>query len=137
MSEHEISDDPTRLDRAVVHGFLTTEAYWHRWRTPADIDAQIAGSWRVVGAYDRVTGAQVGFARAVSDGVALGYLADVFVVPAARGRGVGKALVRALVEEGAGAGMRWLLHTADAHDLYRSFGFQEPDATYLERPIRR
>jgi hypothetical protein len=39
-----------------------------------------------------------------------------------------------MVEEGPGRGFRWMLHTADAHDLYRELGFAEPDGTYLERP---
>ena len=46
----------------------------------------------VVGAY-RPTGELVGFARAVSDGVTFGYLADVFVLSSARGAGLGVALV--------------------------------------------
>lgn len=134
MSEYDLDADPTRLDRAVIYGFLSTEAYWARWRTRAHVDAQIDGAWRVVGAYERATGAQVGFARAISDGVSLAYLADVFVLPSARGRGLGKALVRTMVEEGPGAHFRWLLHTADAHSLYAGFGFAAPDATALERP---
>jgi hypothetical protein len=42
-----------------------------------------------------------------------------------------------MVDEGPGAAFRWLLHTADAHDLYRSYGFTEPDVTMLERRARR
>jgi len=47
---------------------------------------------------------------------------------------LGKALVQAMIDDGPGAGFRWMLHTADAHELYRRFGFREPDVTYLERP---
>lgn len=131
--DYQLDDDPTRIDLDVVWQFMSTHAYWGRWRDRATIERQLAGSWRVLGAYD-TAGAMVGFARAVSDGVALAYLADVFVVDAARGHGVGKALVKALVEDGPGADFRWMLHTADAHELYRRFGFTEPDVTYLERP---
>jgi len=45
-----------------------------------------------------------GFARAVSDGVAYAYLADVFVVNGARGRGLGTALVETMIDHGPGAG---------------------------------
>jgi GNAT superfamily N-acetyltransferase len=79
----------------------------------------------------------VGFARAVSDGVALAYLADVYVEPTVRGRGLGVALVRFMVDGGPGAAFRWSLHTRDAHDLYARFGFAPPDGTYLERPATR
>jgi GNAT superfamily N-acetyltransferase len=69
----------------------------------------------------------VGFARAVSDGVALAYLADLFVLPEHRGRGLGHRRVATMVEDGAGREFRWLLQTADAHDLYAHFGFAPPD----------
>jgi GNAT superfamily N-acetyltransferase len=78
----------------------------------------------------------VGFARAFSDGVAAAYLADVFVLRPHRGHGVGARLVLAMIDDGPGATMRWMLHTADAHDLYARYGFQPPDSTYLERPAK-
>jgi GNAT superfamily N-acetyltransferase len=79
----------------------------------------------------------VGFARAVSDGVALAYLADVYVEPSARGQGIGRARVEEMIERGPGARFRWMLHTADAHGLYGRFGFAPPDDTYLERRAAR
>lgn len=130
---YDISDDTGRVDRDVVWQFLSTEAYWGRWRTRGDVMAQLDASWRVVGAYERETGAMVGFARAVSDGVALAYLADVFVLLDVRGRGIGARLVEAVMAP-PGDRMRWMLHTGDAHGLYARFGFAPPDSTYLERP---
>jgi len=122
--------DAARVDRDVVWAFLSTEAYWGRSRSRADVEAQLDSAWRVAGAYR--DGEMVGFARAVSDGVAFGYLADVFVVASARGAGVGVALVEAVL---AGTErMRWTLFTRDAHDLYARFGFVAPDATALVRP---
>lgn len=132
--DYELDDDPDRIDVDVVWTFMSTQAYWGRWRDRAQVERQLAGSWRIVGAYERGTGAMVGLARAISDGVALAYLADVFVLDGARGQGLGKALVKAMIDDGPGAEFRWMLHTADAHELYRRFGFTEPDATYLERP---
>jgi len=79
----------------------------------------------------------VGFARALSDGVALAYLADVYVLENHRGRGLGRALLQEMIEDGPGKEFRWLLHTADAHGLYREFGFTAPDATIMERASRR
>jgi GNAT superfamily N-acetyltransferase len=116
----------------VVWSFLSTEAYWARWRSREVVERQVRDAWRVVHAYH--ADEFVGFARAVSDGVALAYLADVFVLPAHRGRGLGRRLVTVMIENGPGAGFRWLLHTADAHRLYADFGFAPPDATLLERP---
>lgn len=130
---YDISDERERVDVDLLWHFLSTEAYWGRWRSREDVTAQVDASWRVVGAYERETGAMVGFARVVSDGVALAYLADVFVVPGARGRGLGVRLVEAAMAP-PGDRMRWMLHTGDAHGLYARFGFARPDDTYLERP---
>jgi RimJ/RimL family protein N-acetyltransferase len=129
---YELDDDPARIDPAAAVAFLTTEAYWARWRTEPDIRRQIDAAWRVIGAYDEV-GAMVGFARAISDGGSA-YLADVYVLPAHRGRGLGKAIVAMMIEEGPGAGFRWMLHTSDAYGLYRQFGFAPPPDNYMERP---
>ncbi|QKJ19753.1 GNAT family N-acetyltransferase [Microbacterium hominis] len=132
--DYELDDDPARIQREVVWQWLSTEAYWGRWRTRADIDTQLRTAWRVVGAYRPDTGAQVGFARAVSDGVAFAYLADVFVIDEHRGHGLGTGIVRRMIDEGPGARMRWTLFTGDAHGMYRRFGFAEPDATAMVRP---
>jgi N-acetyltransferase len=132
--EYEIDDDPARIDPQAAVAFLTTEAYWARWRGADDITRQITGAWRVVGAYDRA-GAMVGFARAFADGGSA-YLADVYVLPGHRGAGLGRAVVRMMIEDGPGAGWRWMLHTSDAHGLYRSFGFARASDRYLERPPR-
>lgn len=131
---YELDDDAARVDVDAVWGFLSTDAYWGRSRTRADFEAQLATAWRVVGGYEADSGNLVGFARAISDGVAFCYLADVFVTAGARGQGLGKELVATMVDRGPGARFRWSLHTADAHGLYRQFGFADPDDRYLERP---
>ncbi len=128
---YQLDDDPDRLARDAVVAFLTTEAYWHRWRGAEDIIRQIDSAWRCIGLYSP-DGAQVGFGRVVSDGVALGYLADVYVLAAHRGRGLGMAITREAVD--SQPSWRWMLHTADAHALYAKLGFQPAPDTYLERP---
>jgi N-acetyltransferase len=132
--DYELDDDPGRVDADAAVAFLTTQAYWGRWRGAQDIKGQIAEAWRIVGAYDQ-GGTMVGFARSAADG-GCAYLADVYVLAEHRGAGLGKALVRMMIEDGPGAGWRWMLHTSDAHGLYRQFGFARPDGRYLERPPR-
>lgn len=133
---YEIDDSPDRVDSDAVWQFLSAEAYWSRWRSRDDVQRQIQGAWRVVGCCDG-QGHMVGFARALSDGVALAYLADVYVLENHRGRGLGRALLKEMIEHVPGKEFRWLLHTADAHGLYRQFGFTAPDATIMERTSRR
>lgn len=133
---YEFDDDPARLDVDVIWKFLSTEAYWGRWRTREQIVRQLDNAWRVVGGYVSETGEQVAFARAVSDGVGFAYLADVFVLPEHRGHGLGRQLVSTMIDNGPGADFRWTLFTEDAHDLYRSYGFEVPDHTAMVRPAR-
>lgn len=81
----EIDDNRRRVDHGALWDFLSTEAYWGRFRTPAQISGQVASAFRVVAAYDG--GDMVGFSRAWSDGVSSAYLGDVYVVRRCRGQG--------------------------------------------------
>jgi ribosomal protein S18 acetylase RimI-like enzyme len=97
---YELDDDPERVDVDAAWAFLSTSAYWASWRQRDDFERQLASAWRVVGAFDQSNGAMVGFARGISDGVALAYLADVYVLPEFLVRGLDKALVSTMIERG-------------------------------------
>jgi GNAT superfamily N-acetyltransferase len=129
-TEYELDADAARIDREAVHAYLT-RSYWAEGRSRELQDVLIDSAARVVGLY--CGGEQVGFSRAVSDGHVQSYLADVYVLEEHRGRGLGVELVRFSVDEGPLAGTKWYLHTRDAHDLYRRFGFVEPSERALER----
>jgi GNAT superfamily N-acetyltransferase len=124
----ELDDDPARIDVDAVHAFISEESYWGRGRPRERVERAIRGSARVVGLYRGDE--QIGFARAVSDGATIAYLADVYVLPAHRGRGLGLELVRETVDAGVGPDLRWLLHTADAQGLYARLGFAEDKPAY-------
>jgi GNAT superfamily N-acetyltransferase len=127
----ELDDDRARIDVDAVHAFISGESYWGRGRSRELTERAIRGSTRVVGLYRE--GEQVGFARAVSDGAIVAYLADVYVLPAWRGRGLGLELVREIVDGehgGLASNVRWLLHTADAQGLYARVGFREDAPSY-------
>jgi GNAT superfamily N-acetyltransferase len=128
----ELDDDPARIDVRAVHAYLSNESYWAKGRSRKTVEQLVREATRVVGLYYEES--QVGFARAFSDGVALAYLADVYVLPEHRGLGLGVELVREIVENGPLAGVRWILHTHDAHDLYRKLGFGPPTERAMERP---
>ena len=126
--EYTISTDPAHLDLDVIHGFLS-RSYWATGRSRERVERAIAASLPF-GLYHR-TG-QVGFARVVTDHVVIAFLADVFVLEAHRGAGLGKWLV----EVATGTPelrkvRRWLLGTRDAHGLYRQFGFTDPEPGVL------
>ncbi len=115
-----ISTDPAEVDLDVVHGFLTT-SYWARGIARDRVARSIAGSvpFSLI-----ENGRQVGFARVISDRATFAWLADVFVVPEARGRGLGVWLVESILSHPELQGLRrWSLSTRDAHSLYARFGF--------------
>jgi ribosomal protein S18 acetylase RimI-like enzyme len=128
----ELDDDRRRIDVAAVHAWLSTESYWAEGRSYEVVERTVRDASRVVGLYDH--GRQIGFARVVSDDLTFAYLADVYVLSGYRGRGLGEALMREAVDGGRHAGVSWLLHTLDAHDLYRKLGFGEPGERLMERP---
>ncbi len=129
---YELDDDRDRIDVEAVHRYLSEESYWAAGRERETVERLVRDAARVLGLYR--DGEQVGFARAVSDGVSVAYLADVYVLPAHRGRGLGTELVREMVEREPYAHVRWLLHTADAHGLYAQVGFGPPGERLMERP---
>ncbi len=128
---YELDDDPSRVDVDAVHDYLANHSYWAQGRPRETVERLVREATRVVGLY--FEGEQVGFARAFSDGVANVYLADVYVLPEHQGRGLGLEVVREMVERGPLATLRWILHTHDAHDLYRKVGFAAPAETLMER----
>jgi GNAT superfamily N-acetyltransferase len=128
---YELDDDGARVDVAAVHAYLAGESYWARGR-PYELQEQLVRTAsRVVGLYHE--GRQAGFCRAVSDGAAFVYLADVYVLAEHRGRGLGIELLREMIERGPFAERKWILHTEDAHDLYRKLGFDAPNYKLMER----
>jgi GNAT superfamily N-acetyltransferase len=105
-----------------VHGYLGNDAYWCRGIPAATLRRAIAHSLCFNALDD--DGAQVGFARVVTDRATFAYLCDVFVLERARGRGVSKALMDAVVTHPDLQGLRrFSLATADAHGLYARYGF--------------
>jgi GNAT superfamily N-acetyltransferase len=127
----ELDDDPARVDVDAVHDYLANESYWAEGRPRETVERLVHESSRVVGLYD--ADRQIGFARAFTDGVAAVYLADVYVLSEYQGRGLGLELVRETIEGSRWTDLKWLLHTKDAHGLYRKLGFAEPDERVMER----
>ena len=120
---YEISTDPRSLDLEVIHTFLATESYWSKGVPRAVVERAVCNSL-CFGVYHE--GAQVGFARIVTDTATFALLADVFILAPHRGKGLSKALMRSVLTHKDLQGLRrLLLLTSDAHELYRQFGFVE------------
>lgn len=130
---YELDDDRDRIDLRAVHAYLAHDSYWAAGRPFEVVDQQMRDSFRVVGLYRGA--AQVGYCRVVSDASNLAYLADVYVLPDHRGRGLGVELVREAIVNGPPV-RRWLLHTRDAQALYAKFGFGPASERVMELDMR-
>jgi GNAT superfamily N-acetyltransferase len=120
--DYELSTDPARVQIDVVHGFLST-CYWSPGVRRDVVENALANSI-VVGAYEKATGAQVGYARVVTDRATFAWLCDVFVLEPHRGRGLSRLMVSALIGHPELQTLRrWALGTRDAHEVYRPLGF--------------
>jgi GNAT superfamily N-acetyltransferase len=132
---YELDDDAARIDRDAVHRYISGESYWGKGRPREAMEGLIARAARNVGLY-APDGSLAGYSRTVDAPDAfMVYLADVFVLPEHRGRGLGVELVRFTVDEGPYAHRRWVLHTSDAHGLYEKVGFAAGERL-LERAAR-
>jgi GNAT superfamily N-acetyltransferase len=118
---YKISSQKTDMDITVIHRYLAS-SYWAKDIPLATLTNAIENSL-CFGVFTQA-GAQVGFARVISDFATFGYLSDVFILEEHRGQGLSKWLMRELFSHPQLQGFRrFSLVTKDAHELYTRFGF--------------
>ena len=116
-----ISTDKRKLQIKVIHNFLTN-SYWDKGCSLEVVQKKIRNSY-CYGLYHNKK--QIGFCRIISDFVTFSYLLDVFVIEEYRGRGLSKWLMKCVMKQPALSKTKsWMLKTADAHGLYKKFGFK-------------
>jgi len=120
--DYTVTTDPARVDLDVVHRFISEESYWAEGRTREQQARANASSTCFSGLHEP-SGAQVAFARVLTDDVSFGWVADVFVLAGHRARGVGGFLMQCVVEAYEHL-PRLVLGTRDAHGVYAKVGFE-------------
>jgi GNAT superfamily N-acetyltransferase len=120
--DYVVTTDRTRVDLALVHRFISEDSYWAQGRT-LEQQARANDLSTCFTVQHQPTDVQVGFARVLSDDVSFGWVADVFVLEAHRGHGVGVFLMQCVVEASDHLS-RLVLGTRDAHGVYAKVGFQ-------------
>lgn len=125
MERFTISTDINRMDVDLIHAFLS-QSYWSKGIPRETVESAINHSL-CFGVFEK--NAQVGFARVITDYTTFGYIADVFILQKARGKGLGKMLIQEILAYPSLQRLRrWTLATRDAHELYAQFGFVPADA---------
>jgi GNAT superfamily N-acetyltransferase len=121
MSAYEITCDKTRFDIEAIHRFLM-QSYWSPGVPRSVIERSIANSL-CFGLL--LEGQQIGFARVITDKATFAFLADVYVLPEHRGKGLSLRLMEQVIRHPDLQGLRrMMLGTKDAHTLYEKFGFK-------------
>jgi len=129
QNEFVISTDKSKLNVDTIHNYLCNESYWAK-NIPVEIVKKSIDGSCCFGLYvnENSISKQIGFARVISDCATFGYLADVFILDAYRGKGLSKWLMETIMNCPDLQGLRrWLLATKDAHGLYTKFGFSPLD----------
>jgi GNAT superfamily N-acetyltransferase len=134
---YTLSSDPERVDVDRVHRWLSEDAYWALGRPREVVEASVrtCDVWSVFAP----DGAQVAFTRAVTDGLTFGWLCDVYVDPAHRGRGIATWMAGEAVADLRSRRLdRLVLATRDAHAVYRRVGFVMPTQAdkYMELVLK-
>jgi len=130
-----ISTDKALLDVELVHSYLSNESYWAKNIPLQTVQRSIEGSLCFGMFYKN---SQVGFARLITDQATFAYLADVFILPQHRGKGLSKWLIQVIQSyESVKDLRRWMLATKDAHGLYEKFGWKHFTTDLLGRFMQR
>lgn len=121
MNDFFISTDKDLLDIEMIHNFLT-ESYWSK-NIPKTVVTKAINNSLCFGIYTKKN-KQVGFARLITDFATFSYLADVFVLPNYRNKGLSKMLLTFIDNYSELQNLRrMMLATKDAHELYKQFGY--------------
>ncbi|HEV8285619.1 MAG TPA: GNAT family N-acetyltransferase [Chitinophagaceae bacterium] len=126
--DYLISTDKSKIDVKIIHHFLS-QSYWAEGIPMEIVERSIEHSLSFGMYYQRKL---IGFARVISDFATFAYLADVFILPEERGKGLSKWLMQVIVDHPQLQDLRrFTLATRDAHGLYTQFGF-----TLFDKPER-
>lgn len=116
-----ISNDKNLIDFDKLYQYLAFDSYWGKGITADRLKKAIENSMCfVILKQDQLAG----FARVVTDKATFAYICDVFVLDQHRRLGLSKWLMQSIIQHQELKGVRrWSLATADAHGLYKQFGF--------------
>ena len=116
-----ITSDQNRVDIDALHAMLS-QTYWAKDRSRDAVAKSVENSL----SFSVFKGdEQVGFVRAITDGITYAVILDMIIREDFRGQGLGKWLVQCIDEHPEIVPLRQVLWTVDADDFYRQGGFEE------------
>ncbi len=125
---YRVSNDAADFNIDRVYRWLSENAYWSKGIPKALVKRGFSNSLAFHLLHD--TDGQVGVARMITDQATYAYLADVYIQPDHRSRGLGSFLMEHITTHPNLQGLRrQMLATSNMHGLYEKFGF-----TSLSKP---
>ena len=122
FGEYILSSDKKKIDLQYAYNLLCVPSKYSTGLPPERFALVIKNSLCFSVYYQ---GKQVGFARVITDYTEFASLWDVIIDESHRQKGVGKALMKFVLEHPKLKGIfRWFLMTEDAHGLYQKYGFK-------------
>ena len=116
-----ITSDQNRVDIDALHAMLS-QTYWAKDRSRGAVAKSVENSL----CFSIFKGdEQIGFVRAITDGITYAVILDMMIREDFRGQGLGKWLVQCIGEHPEVVPLRQVLWTVDADDFYRQSGFEE------------
>ena len=116
-----ITSDQNRVDIDALHAMLS-QTYWAKDRSRDAVAKSVENSLN----FSVFKGdEQVGFVRAITDGITYAVILDMIIREDFRGQGLGKWLVQCIGEHPEVVPLRQVLWTVDADDFYCQSGFEE------------
>ena len=100
--------------------------WWKDYYDPSGLKNLIKGSFAFAVAIDKSSGKAIGMGRLISDGVSDAYIQDLVVLPKYRDRGIGRQLVKVLLDHCLSKGILWigLIAEPEQDGFYSNMGFK-------------
>jgi ribosomal protein S18 acetylase RimI-like enzyme len=100
--------------------------WWKENYDPSGLNNLIKGSFAFAVAIDKLSGKAIGMGRLISDGISDAYIQDLVVLPEYRDQGIGRQLVKTLLDHCLSKGILWIgLIAEPAQDgFYSNIGFK-------------
>ena len=100
--------------------------WWKDYYDPSKLKYLIKGSFAFMVAVEKISKKAVGMGRVISDGVSDAYIQDLVVLPEYRDKGIGRQLVKTLLEYCLSKKIIWigLIAEPDQYGFYLNIGFK-------------
>lgn len=129
-ANYYISTDKSKLNIKTINTLLK-QSYWANERSEETIMKSIENSI-CYGVYEN--NEMIGFGRVVTDYSTVFWICDIIIDMTYRGHGLGKMLMKTIMDTNELRGLLGILATKDAHGLYEQYGFlREPNKFLLKK----